>query len=140
MPCLCVGLVWLCAAAWSVDFSQARDALPTQRTLAFGPAFALILYAVVNLEQKPAIRAAIPAALVRLGDWSYSLYLCHLLMISAIARLYFPTFGQPGVWDNLGFLVISSVAAILASALTYALFERPIVSQTRKLRRRLFPK
>lgn len=140
IPSLCLGLVWLCAAAWSVDFSQASDTLPAQRTFAFGPAFALILYAVVSLEQKPAIRAAIPAALVRLGDWSYSLYLCHLLVISAIARLYFPTFGQPGIWDNLGFLLISSLAAILASAITYALFERPILSQTRKLRKRLFPK
>jgi peptidoglycan/LPS O-acetylase OafA/YrhL len=36
--------------------------------------------------------------------------------------------------------VISSVTAILAAAVTYALFECPILSQTRKLRKRLFPK
>lgn len=140
IPCLCIGLIWLCAGAWSIDFSNASDTLPAQRTLAFGPAFAFILYALVSLEQKSALRAAIPAALVRLGDWSYSLYLCHLLIISAVARLYFPTFGQPGILDNIGFLVISSVTAILAAAVTYALFERPILSQTRKLRKRLFPK
>lgn len=137
-PALVFGIIWLTIAAVAVDFSTTSETLPTQRTFAFGPAFALIVYGVVTLEQKEQFRDRIPKPLVALGDWSYSLYLSHLLVISALARVYFLSFGGAGPVDNLVFLIGSSAAAILVSGLAYTLFERPILSLTRRMRKRLF--
>lgn len=137
-PALLIGITWLSVAAATVDFSTTSETLPTLRTFAFGPAFALIVYGVVTLEQKEQFRDRIPTPLVALGDWSYSLYLCHLLVISALARLYFPSFGGAGPIDNLVFLIGSSAAAILVSGLAYTVFERPILGLTRRMRKRLF--
>src|SRR6056297_2155052 len=93
---LFTGLFWLIIASAQVDFVSLNQQLPTLRTLAFGPAFALILYGLVAIEQRGQLMARIPDALVTLGDWSYSLYLCHLLVISAVARVFFPIFGGSG--------------------------------------------
>ena len=135
---LILGVIWLAIGAWMVDFSIASASLPTQRTIAFGPAFALIVYGLVTLEQQEQIGDRIPLRLVTLGDWSYSLYLCHLLVISALARLFFPTFGTAGPIDNIVFLIGSSAAAILVSGLAYTHWERRVLAYTRKMRRRLF--
>ena len=131
---LIIGLIWLVFAIISVDFSAALYSAPTQRTLLYGPAFALLVYALVSFEQKTKLSAFIPQSLVRLGDWSYSLYLCHLLVISAVARLFYPRFSDPGLLDNLVFLGLSAGTAILVSALSYSLFERPIQTITRRTR------
>ena len=138
LPALGLGLIWLAVGAWNIDFTSASETLPAQRTFAFGPAFALIVYGLVTLEQTKRIDGHIPTPLVTLGDWSYSLYLCHLLVISAFARFYFPALGHEGLTDNIGFLVGASTSAILIAGLAYVLFERPVLGITRKARKRLF--
>ena len=93
-PALALGCAGFLAALLVVDFTSLEDSLPILRTFTFGPASALIVYAVaaLELEHKPLPWAH--ARLVQLGDWSYSLYLCHILVISAVARLFFPIFGR----------------------------------------------
>ena len=135
---LVIGLVWLAFAMVSVDFTEALYSAPTQRTLFYGPAFALLVYALVAFEQKNRLAEFIPQSLVRLGDWSYSLYLCHLLVISAVARLFYPQFGSPGIIDNLVFLGLAVSAAILISALSFYIFESPVQNASRRLRDRWF--
>lgn len=140
VPALIVGLVWLIAATFIVDFTNTSSALPTLRTLAFGPAFALIIYAVVAMEQQSEIDRYIPNSLVRIGDWSYSLYLCHLLVISAAARIFFPVFGGAGAIDNIIFLLLSSAAAIVVSGLAYTFFEARVAQASRAFREKHFPR
>jgi exopolysaccharide production protein ExoZ len=132
------GLFWLIAAGVHVDFLSLNQQLPTVRTLAFGPAFALILYGLVAMEQREQFVARIPNALVTLGDWSYSLYLCHLLVISAVARVFFPIFGGAGYVDNAAFLLLSIGGAIAVSGLAYRLFEQPVSQHSKALKHRLF--
>ncbi len=135
---LVFGLIWLVVATQLVSFASTAPSLPTQRSLAYGPAFALIIYAVVVLEERyKGLRNRIPKFLVRIGDWSYSLYLGHLLAISAVARIFFPTFGAPGLIDNAIFLTLSITLALAIAAVTYHLFERPLSRYTRVLRRRI---
>jgi len=139
-PALFAGLAlfaWSCA---SVDFLGNTPDLATVRTFTFGTAFALIVYAVVAFEQSTRLGRFIPDLLVRLGDWSYSLYLCHILVISAIGRLFFPIFGHPGIIDNYVFLAISIVTPIAVSGMVYTWFERPILTFTRQKRKAWFTK
>ena len=94
------------------------------------PATALVLGAA--LLDRHGRRAWTP--LVRLGDWSYSLYLTHLLSLSLLALL----------WRHLDlglaplFLLLAILFAVIVSALTYRLVEAPVHDGARGLRRRLF--
>lgn len=133
-----LGLAGLIYAVVAVDFTVASDFQPVHRMLAYGPAYTLIVYGLVSLEQQGRLKRSIPGFLVTVGDWSYSLYLCHILVITAIARAFFPIFDSAGLLDNLAFLILASAAALLVSGLTYSCFEKPIVQRARGLRKRLF--
>lgn len=75
-----------------------------------------------------------PRWLERIGDWSYSLYLTHLLSLSLLAM----------VWRRLGmetaalFNAAAIVFALAVAGLTYRLIEAPLHRGARSLRRRLF--
>jgi exopolysaccharide production protein ExoZ len=110
------------------------------RTLMFGIPAALLLHGLVCLELDKGIGRYIPTLAVRIGDWSYALYLCHILLLSAVARIYFPLVGnvEGRVLDNLGFILVAATASILVSWMTYELFEKPVIGWYRKARTRLF--
>lgn len=135
---LALGVCALVYAIVTVDFTVASTMQPTHRMLAYGPAYALIVYGLVVLERRGALNKVMPTQLVTIGDWSYSLYLSHILVITAIARVFFPIFDTAGPIDNLTFLILASAAAIAVSGLTYNFFEKPIVTRARKARQRLF--
>ena len=88
-------------------------------------------------------------ALARLGDWSFSLYLCHVILLT-LTRLAFdflgkipalaPIFqlGHKGTLDNIALVTASLAASILAAALSYRFIERPMIIGFSWLRERLF--
>ena len=99
----------------------------------------------------------IESALATIGDWSYSIYLCHMLVLSALRRLFpwlaefaesrmgLPAgtldvlrLGVPGIWDNLVFLIVAIAATLAISCLAYQGFERPLTRQFGRLRRSIF--
>ncbi|MEO1553659.1 MAG: hypothetical protein AAFR82_06950, partial [Pseudomonadota bacterium] len=82
--------------------------------------------------------AFVPQIFVLIGDWRNSLYLCHLLVISAVARVFYPRFGSAGIVDNLVFLGLATGGAILVSALSFNLFERPIQTLSVQVRKTWF--
>lgn len=130
-----IGLVW---AAGAINFVEGSETLALERTLIYGPAFAFLVYAIVAFELDRGLGRFIPDTLVRIGDWSYSLYLCHLLVISALGRLFFPVFGRDGYIDNAAYLALSIAASLLVAGLTYRFFERPVLSASRVARRKWF--
>jgi len=94
--------------------------------------------------------------LVTIGDWSYSIYLCHMLVLSALrrvlpsaanfgeARLGLPEsamdvlrLGSAGLWDNLLFLVVSVAVTLAVSWASYRFFERPLTRRLGMFRRRI---
>ena len=129
-----LGLAGLVLAFLKVDFQSTDALLPTARTFTYGPAFALLIYALVAIERTSGFGRLIPQFAVQLGDWSYSLYLCHLLVISAIARVFFAYFGQAGMIDNIIFVLVSVVATVIISGLVYQVFERRILSISKRAR------
>lgn len=96
-------------------------------------------------------------AMNRLGDWSYSIYLCHMLVLSAVRRLFpisadlleqhfdmapgaadWLRIGSSGLMDNLLFALISLVLTLAVSGIVYHLLERPLVGWFGRRRRALF--
>jgi peptidoglycan/LPS O-acetylase OafA/YrhL len=85
----------------------------------------------------------------RLGDWSFSLYLCHPRVLAPI-RIAFDAFdnmgllpavfrlGHPGPIDNLLLNALALTACLIAAWLSYTMFERPMIRGTGALRRMLF--
>lgn len=137
-PALALGLFGFGWAFYAVNFRDTTALLAIARTFSYGPAFALIVYACVAFEVERGIGRFVPASLVYLGDWSYSLYLCHLLVISALARIFFLMFAQEGYVDNAIFIGLAIMASIGVAGLTYRFFEQPVISASRTARKSWF--
>ena len=91
------------------------------------PASALVLGAAWLDRHGPTA----PRAAVRLGDWSYSLYLTHLLSLVLLAKLWGMA-GLEGV-PNAVFVPLAVAFAVFVAWLTYGAVERPLLRATRRL-------
>jgi len=109
------------------------------RTLFFGLPAALLLHGLVALEIRHSAGRFIPSSLVHSGDWSYALYLSHILVLSAVARLYFALIDNDAtrILDNIGFLCLASLAAIGFSAYVHKWIEKPMIRWYQGLRKHL---
>ena len=107
---------------------------PWRRVIFYGIPAAVLLYGLVALELEGNLTKRIPNAMVALGDWSYSLYLCHVLTISAAGRVTYLVFGTESAWATALWLISASLLSILTAALTYQFFERPLIRYFRKWR------
>ena len=101
------------------------------------------------IQRSQPVFQAILSGGARLGDWSYSLYLSHMLVLSALRRIFnwlgatpelAPMFkiGHPGLIDNITFVLTGTIASVALSALAFYLFEHPLNRVFKRLRRRLF--
>ncbi|MEE2567495.1 acyltransferase family protein [Hyphobacterium marinum] len=106
------------------------------RVLAFGPASALLVLGMAALERDQGVRA--PVWTRRIGDWSYSLYLSHLLIIAALAHIW-TRFARPGIADNLVFITLMVIVPVVFAALAYTLFERPTLRAGKRLGDQILP-
>jgi peptidoglycan/LPS O-acetylase OafA/YrhL len=105
------------------------------RVIAFGPGAALIVWGAAGLEIGSGATA--PKFLSLVGDWSYSLYLSHLLVIAGLAHVWM-RFAQPGLFDNIVMLAAMLAAPVLVAAIAYSAFERPGVRLAHSIRNRMF--
>jgi exopolysaccharide production protein ExoZ len=92
------------------------------RPLLWGVPAAMIVAGAVALEPVQAIRP--PAALLRLGDASYAIYLCHFIAVASAARLI----GGAPTWQ----FVPAAVALSLAAGLVcHRWIEKPLIAACR---------
>ena len=96
------------------------------------PAAALVLGAAWLDRTK----LSVPNFAVALGDWSYSLYLTHLLTLGLIAQIWRLLGWQDG--PAVIFLVSAVAASLLVAGLTYQLIEAPLIGKARSIRRKFF--
>lgn len=72
-----------------------------------------------------------PTPLTKLGDWSYSLYLTHVLSISLIGHLW-TALKLPDIPWLL--LCVMAIACIIVAAISYYVIENPLLRLSKKLR------
>jgi peptidoglycan/LPS O-acetylase OafA/YrhL len=101
--------------------------LDSWRVVIFGVPSAMLVYAITGLERlRPSLRLA--KLIVVLGDWSYSTYLSHVLVISAIGRMLFLFAPKGGVGASVALIATGLLAVNLVGAGVHILFERPVLS------------
>lgn len=105
------------------------------RVFVFGIPAALLLYGLVALELQNKLTRNLPKPLVEIGDWSYALYLCHMLTISAVGKIVYTVFGTDSVIATPIYFVTAIALSLLVAALSYKWFERPLIGYFRRWRR-----
>ena len=100
----------------------------------FGVSALLILLAAYIFEQDG---KTAPRWSVILGDWSYSLYLTHILTLSVIGRVW-ALFDQDGLWDNFIMLPLCLIGSIIVAGLTHKIIEAPMMRASKSIQDKLF--
>ncbi len=133
---LALGLVLWCTALFylTTGFADTFYPSPWQRVLYFGLPGMFLVYGLAAIERQG---TALPRWSATFGDWSYSLYLSHILTLSVVGYLWRP-FARSGPFDNILALCFMTAACIAVSAALWYLFEKPVLSFFRAVRRSLF--
>lgn len=138
---VCVGILLLVVGITRLDIAVCHgisdlfgaapipmETLPWRRTFLFGSAAGALIYGLVCLERAPMKPFNVPKVLTRLGDWSYSLYLCHMLTISVAARAIYAVMESASPW-SISVFVFAATSLTLATAwLSFEFVERPLIA------------
>lgn len=143
LPAFIVGLIGAVIAYPLVSASMAEgDRLIV--VAYFALPFTLMVYGATGLDaalkENPLFKGA-----ARLGDWSYSLYLCHPIVLLALPKVMqltaqilmsvglpassvsFLLVGSEGLIDNLVFNLLAVLGSTLCAGVTFYIFERPVL-------------
>ena len=105
------------------------------RVILFLPSAALLTYGAAAIELRQGWKlTGLP---VRLGDWSYSLYLTHMLSANFFG-LVWGKLAMPGLMDNAIALPAIMLGCTLVAWASFSLFEQPMIDRTKKLGQRMF--
>jgi peptidoglycan/LPS O-acetylase OafA/YrhL len=94
------------------------------RVLAMGLALGALTYGLVGLEQRRQLVARRP--LVVLGDWSYSLYLTHVLTLKVLSLVLLGVGASGAVLQVLS-VPVAVAASLVGAALFFRLVEQPLL-------------
>ena len=100
------------------------------RILIFGLPAGLVLTSLVCIEKMHGWR--MPKILIIIGDASYSIYLSHILVMSALGRIW-NAFHFGGYYNNLVALPLIFVGSILTGWVSYIILEKPILNWTHRM-------
>jgi peptidoglycan/LPS O-acetylase OafA/YrhL len=107
------------------------------RAATFGTLYAMLVYGAAARERSGSW--SLPPLLVACGNMSYTLYLSHILVLSAVGRLWRSAAPNPaGLVDNGVVLAAMLVAVTGCGWLAYRLVERPALALAQRLRQRWF--
>jgi peptidoglycan/LPS O-acetylase OafA/YrhL len=85
---------------------------------------------VIGAEKQKRLHFAKPW--VWLGDWSYGIYLSHILVILTVARVLKTgivpfAWGAPGVIDDIIFVTFCLAGTIITAAIAHYTIEKPVM-------------
>ncbi|MEO1553660.1 MAG: acyltransferase [Pseudomonadota bacterium] len=115
-------------AMWFGLEDAPAGAVVWRRTLLYGLPSALLVYGLVAMELRNGFSSRIPNPLVKIGDWRYALYLCHVPVIAGVNRLVYRPFGSDSLWSVMAYFTLATVTTFIVAAMTYYLFERPAIA------------
>ena len=96
---------------------------PWQRPLIYGSFATLLLFGAMELERTTLIRYL--PILSSIGDWSYSIYLSHALVLASVASII--TYLVPHQASILLIALIGLPAVLIFGSLSYTYLERPLL-------------
>ena len=99
-------------------------ALDWYRVVAATPGMAMIVYGAVTLEEQA--RLSVAAALVRMGDASYTTYLWHGMLLGTFTAVV-AHFRPHGTIADVAFLLGGYVVVIVGSQIIYRIVESPLL-------------
>jgi exopolysaccharide production protein ExoZ len=114
-------VIFILALSLSDDALGLVDGRNWKRAIAVGAPCALIVYGLVGTEVRN--KQTAPYWLVALGNASYSTYLSHVLVLSAIGRM-FALMPSHNVYFETAFVIICIIAANVVGLLSCSLIER----------------
>jgi len=129
-PLFALGAVAL--AGVMVVMGQVEQPAPFARVLLFGGSGALMVLGAARWEAHANV--AFPRWLVAIGDSSYSLYLSHIFVLTAICYAWAKTGVTAPWWSHVLFAVVSVVACVGVGRLSYRLLEQPLLDMGRRFR------
>lgn len=112
----------LSAGVLSVQGDYILDNYVLRVALFAGPA-GLIVFGIAALDMN---KRRVSKILQALGDWSYSIYLTHILTLAILAKAW-QLFAVPGRLDNVVMVAVLIISSISVGALTHILIEKPIM-------------
>ncbi len=95
----------------------------------YGAPAAAILYCFVVAERE---RIVLNRYLVRLGDASYSIYLAHVLVLSAVGRVFY-SLSADFLIGNTAMIFILIICVIASGLISYKIVEKPLMKATRRV-------
>jgi len=128
-------VIYLSATLDATKLGPAAFPSNWERVWYFGLPAAFIVYGLSALDRAG---KTLPKWSSTFGDWSYSLYLSHILTLSILGYMWQPL-TRNGPIDNVIALSILLIGAIIVSGLIWYLFERPMLRFFKKIRHKLFP-
>ena len=107
------------------------------RVSIIGTLYGILVLSVIALEKLN--KFTVPKSLQFIGDISYTVYLSHILVLSAIGRLWLMTSSVPNsLLDNMVASLIMLAAVVSYGWVGYRLIEQPILQVSHRLRARWF--
>ncbi len=106
-----------------------------ERVILFLPGAALLTYGAASVELRRGWKVTGP--FVKLGDWSYSLYLTHMLSANAIGVAW-GAFAVPGLVDNVFGLAAVLGGCTLVGWLSFRFLEQPVIRAAKSMSGKLF--
>ena len=130
-PILILGVIWV-FFAMSFNMRFAAEDHHFVRAIIYGPAMMVIVWASTALTLSGELKT--PNWLVRLGDWSYSLYLIHYIVLIAMKRILRMTGLDElsGVIPIIIFGVLAFILSIAAAGILHHTVERPLIKRLRR--------
>jgi len=99
------------------------------RVAIFGIPSILVVHCLSNAERNGYV---IHSTLVAVGDASYSIYLSHLLTLSASGRIW-SLFASETAWDNIIMVPALYGLVLLVGFLSYRMVEKPLLRLSRRI-------
>jgi peptidoglycan/LPS O-acetylase OafA/YrhL len=129
-----VGALMLLSVAVGFDWTEVMGLADSDfaRPLTYGLASALLVYGFTSWEKQGAFRC--PPILLKIGDASYTLYLSHILVLSAVGRSW--ALMNLGPWSDGLFALVLLISTVAYALVAYRYLEKPMMRIWNPLQRR----
>lgn len=124
LPVAGIGAAGFVGTMLALAYVDAQIPSASVHALGFGLPAALLTLGLARWERAAA--PSLPRPLLLIGDSSYSLYLSHVFVISAMGRLWQKSGLNTSGWQSCVFVLVTVLACIAAGLVSWRMFERPL--------------